>query len=314
MKYHILHDNPEQPLQDKLEAFEQQFHYPLGEKHWFSISHGEQYLDFYLAMGPAVCVVAENEDGVQGTICAVTRQIVHPNNKHSQSIVYVGDLKVSPSYRGSSVSYRLMKCLTKCYQGQSMPVMCVVMDGTKATPEQYTGRAGLLALQATRKIHVIQLAAKKVAQNHETSDLSLEEGFKLFSALETEPYFKAYQIQKRCEEPYFWVSENQEACGLFENTRAAKKLYLENNKEIKNAHLSYISFKTPESAKRLLETVSHIAYEKRYEAVFLGLTEETHQQLSPVLSELPIKNKSLATVYATEDLNISRFQINTSEI
>tara|TARA_R110002110_G_C13469307_1_gene719843 strand:- start:10972 stop:11916 length:945 start_codon:yes stop_codon:yes gene_type:complete len=314
MNYHILHDNPDDILQQKLSAFETQFHYPLGKDHWFSISHCNFYLNFYLAMGPATCIVAENNEGVQGTICSAIRTLYNPNTKATQEVAYIGDLKVALKSQGKGMTYELMQQLQASYKGPAIPVMSVVMDGTKLTPFDYTGKKGFLTLEIIQKVYVIQLLARKEGHSQDVSIIGAKKGVELFEQMHCHSYFLPKQLNLRAKNGYQWIHVNDKACAVFENTRLAKRLYKNNGEEIKNAHLSYLSYKEDSALLIILKQALHMAFESKYQAVFLALSEAEYLKMNPILEQLPVVNVAKATVYGTPDLKTTMYNINTAEI
>src|SRR5690606_15271086 len=93
-------------LEQRLEDFEQQFTYPLGEGRRFRISHCGRYAEFYRAMGPGCVIVAEHRDSIAGVLSVALRSLIHPDGT-SQPVAYFGDLKIAPEARGGFVLARL---------------------------------------------------------------------------------------------------------------------------------------------------------------------------------------------------------------
>ena len=56
-------------------AFEREFTYPLGNSTRFRISHGEDYLPFFQAMGEAEVLLLEKAGLVQGVLSRVARSL-----------------------------------------------------------------------------------------------------------------------------------------------------------------------------------------------------------------------------------------------
>lgn len=315
MKYHILQHNPDRRLQKRLEAFETQFHYPLGEENWFSIDHGPHYLNFYLAMGPATCIVAEDEEGVQGTLCAAMRSLYTPLPKSFQKIGYLGDLKVAPLYQGQGLSYRLLHEMAPHFLEPNLPLMGIVMDGTPLTPIHYTGKKGVQTFYPLQKMVILQIQTSTYpVQNFLQAPITEECAFNLYNQLNPARYFLPHQISLRAQGGSQWVHLNDNACGLLENTRLAKRLYMKNHLEIKNAHLSYFAYDAPNSAVALLKQALHKAHHADFNALFLALTENKYQNLKSSLEHLPVLSIAYATIYGTEHLKSCNFEINTAEI
>lgn len=313
MKYYVLKDSPSTDLQEKLDKFEEQFTYPLGENSTFSISHHPHYLNFYLAMGEAICIVAHNEHGVQGTICASKRKIIFPDVNDEQNIFYIGDLKVTPAYQNKTLSYRLMMHLMEERYNPTIPLVSVVMEGTNVTPDNYTGRLGLPAFSAFDKYYILQLKAQAYVDLG-VDVCSNEKGIHRFAEIYQKPYFKPHSIPLRAKPPFEWICYKEESCALFENTMNAKRLFINDGNEMKNAHLSYLAFRKPESAYPIISHALALAKDHNYEALFLALTENEYHELSKVLKTLPVIHVAKARVYGSANVKSIHFNLNTAEI
>jgi len=313
MDYTILHGNPSQDLQKRLEKFETQFEYPLGKDLSFSISHKKNYLNFYLSMGKATCIIAQNDQGVQGTACSVIRTLIDPKTQVKQRIAYIGDLKVSPTYQGSRISFKLLKHLMATGYHENLPAMSVVMDGTKYTPNLYTGRVGFPRFDALSKIYILQIQTRHFP-SHAIIESSPELGMKLFASIYQKPYFMMHKINLRVKNGGRWLQSNDDACAFLENTLLAKRLFLNNGSEIVNAHLSYLAYRDPEKALNIIKHSLTLANAENYQALFIALSREEYAEMEPYLHQLPSLQISTATVYGTENLKNIHYNINTSEI
>lgn len=75
---------------------ERSFRYPLGDD-YFSICHGEDYLEFFRRMGEPHYMIAEERGRLAGMACGVLRQM------KGKSCWYLCDLKVSRQYQGNGL-------------------------------------------------------------------------------------------------------------------------------------------------------------------------------------------------------------------
>ena len=139
-----------------LEGFESGFSYPLGASERFTIRHGADYGRFFRAIGNSACFIALEQDRVIGAISVALRPLLLPDGRLTQ-VAYLGDLKVLPSARGGPVMYRLVQRAASWAQVRSERAFAVVMDGTRPTPDGYTGRAGLPRLERLASVCVIRL-------------------------------------------------------------------------------------------------------------------------------------------------------------
>jgi hypothetical protein len=154
LQVHQLRWAPAPDLQARLEAFELQFDYPLGPDRRFSISHGDDYTRFFRAMGDATCLVAENSNGVAGTLAAITRRLVVPDGR-IEEVTYLADLKIAPAARGGRALLRLARAALAI--STTSIGYCVVMGGTSVAPDAYTNRLGIPAFPAVGTIDVLRL-------------------------------------------------------------------------------------------------------------------------------------------------------------
>ena len=84
---HTLETVASSRLAGALERFERQFTYPLGSGRSFRISHGDDYVRFFRAMGEARCFVAERDRRVLGVLGAALRPLVFPGRRTAYGVV-----------------------------------------------------------------------------------------------------------------------------------------------------------------------------------------------------------------------------------
>ena len=84
-----------------LARFEKEFTYPLGSEARFRISHGEDYLPFFRAMGEPDLTVLEKHGEILGCLARVKRHLVL-DGKADLEAHYLCDLKLRPSARGTT--------------------------------------------------------------------------------------------------------------------------------------------------------------------------------------------------------------------
>jgi hypothetical protein len=90
----------------KLQMFESQFVYPLGDT-MFRIVHGrgngDDYFSFFERLGTPSVMVMEDNDQVVGVLVAILRDI------QGQSIWYLCDFKIAAAYRGKKLYRQWMR-------------------------------------------------------------------------------------------------------------------------------------------------------------------------------------------------------------
>ena len=166
MKIHTLDPRMGAALACSLDRFEQQFSYPLGQTQSFHVSHGDDYVRFFRAMGRAQCFIAEQDGKIIGSLAVVVRRIRLPD-RSEKDVGYLGDLKISPCARGGRTLFQLARAAASWIQRSVTAYFGVVMDGTAATPDRYTGRAGLPLFEAIAKVVVVQFPTPDASSDHD---------------------------------------------------------------------------------------------------------------------------------------------------
>ena len=242
-----------EPWASALSEFERQFLYPLGPDRRFRISHGDDYLAFFRAMGPAVCFVAENGGAVAGTVAAALRRLRLADGAEIPA-AYLGDLKVRPHSRGTAAVPRLLESAQAWVRERATAAYAVVMEGTAAPPAVYTGRAGIEALSPVGQLAVLRLSRGSTHAASSSPAVSEEEGRACFERLALGRLrAEGASPAIRSRRPSRWLAlADGSACGLLEDTRRAKTLWLETGAELESAHLSRFAYASIESAAALL--------------------------------------------------------------
>jgi hypothetical protein len=310
----VLSSQPEPDMCAALQAFETQFQYPLGEG-WFRISHGHDYTCFYRSLGPATCVMTQDEQGITGVCCATERQL-HMPGEADQTVLYLGDLKVAPRARGKRVLWQLAQALRGCHPHINA-AYGVVMNGTALTPNAYTGRAGLPEFQKIGVINIWQIPTlSHLASNEGVVPVSAQAGEALFKRLSSQQvYSLSGHPGVRSQQPVqWWATNDGSACARMEDTRGAKKLFTHDGQEIISAHLSALAYATPAHAEQLLQAACQQAAQMGMPTLFVS-QPFCHQPLPPLLSAPPEATvQSCATVYGTSIQSGLPWHLFTSEI
>ncbi len=288
---HFLRQPPPGPLGRALVEFEGQFTYPLGANDSFSISHGPEYLTFFQAIGDAVVLVIEDEGRVLGTLAAVIRSLRLPNGQ-VQKVAYLADLKLVREVR-----FQLRRYLLAMNEYLTVPSNCgyaVVMDGTRSTPDRYTGRS-IPSFQPQAKVTVLTL------QTHAGSerDCEVEEARLNQRWAESRPGGGVVPLtghsqvrSERKPQALEWGS----ACGLLEDTRRGKRLLHTDGSEMRAAHLSRFLFENERDGAALLEQAARRCAREGVPVLFTCLPESAAQRLLPHLRQFQVL-PAPATVY-----------------
>ena len=262
MNVHALETAASSRLADALKRFERQFTYPLGSGRSFRISHGDDYVRFFRAMGEARCFVAERERRVLGVLGAALRPLLLPGGEQRMAL-YLGDLKVDPAVQGGRMVLRLAAAVARWLDERTDLAFGVVMDGTKATPAQYTGRLGLPGFAALGRVAVVRLSTtwREQGDRHRcrTWHATQQVGEECHQRLTSHGYAcpvgaPAASRPSRSQMARCWlVDPSRAACGCLEDTLQSKRLYdADNGTEIRSAHLSCFAYESLESGLGLL--------------------------------------------------------------
>lgn len=110
-KINLSNDNERIEYSSKLQEFEKQFTYPLGNDRFY-IQHGENndYFSFFEKLGKPNIMVLEKDNKVIGVCAAVLREI------NQEKYWYLCDFKIEEEHRGQKL-YRLLmwKYFLPCY-------------------------------------------------------------------------------------------------------------------------------------------------------------------------------------------------------
>jgi len=307
---------PEPALARLLEQFEEHFTYPLGGEQRFRISHGEDYLRFYRAIGEARCFVAEASGSIAGVLCAAVRGLQLPDGREVVA-GYLGDLKVDTAQRYTRTLLTLAQAARAWLDGRIQAAYSVVMDGTSAVPSRYTGRLGVPLFKELGRIAVLRLPAAPVTGELADSwDAGPERGEATYRGLAGRGYASLGGFpEERSEMRSMWlVHANGEACGRLEDTRRAKRLYAGDGSEILSAHLSCFAFSDVAAALQLLGEARRRASKEGFPALFVAVPDSVATVLCAALGKLECL-VAPATVYGTGvDRPAAPWYIHSAEI
>lgn len=312
MKVKELIDRNAEETSKKFSLFERCFSYPLGERKRFRIDHGNDYNAFYRAIGTARTYYLEDDDRVIGAIGAAIQAVILPNGEEVR-LAYVGDLKVIPEFQKSRATIYLLKAIRPFLEVNADIAYGVVMDGTNVTPSNYTGRGGIPSFYPTEKRYILRFSSDVDRSPVNAQKIDEGTGKMLLTDLQAGLHLITLADYKvRAEMRAFWISSNDSAVGMLEDTRKAKRLYLDDGEEMLSSHLSYFYFRKADAGKDVLLCAIQESKHQNYPAMFVALNEEQYKLLAPELSNLRYE-VATATVYCTGALP-ENFPINTSEI
>lgn len=312
MNLHALTAAPGPALAAALARFEEQFTYPLGPEQSFRISHGDDYPRFFRAVGDAVCFVAERNGEVLGVLCLAVTQ-VHTAEGSEVPAIYLGDLKVAPTARGGRVLTRMAAAAGGWCRGRATCGFGVVMDGTRVTPDRYTGRLSIPQFREVAKIAVLRLPASDSRDENWHADAAT--GPECFARLAAgRVHTNGGIAAERSETPPQWlVAPDGSACGRFEDTRRAKRLITNDGSEMLSAHLSCIGYANHTALAELLRVACGLAGEQGFPALFAAVPADEATAILAHLNQPGIV-VAPATVFASGFPSDQLWSINTAEI
>jgi hypothetical protein len=311
---HPLRSAPSPELAKALAEFESRFTYPLGPGRSFRISHGEDYPRFFRAIGNATCFVAERACRVVGAVSVAVRPIMTPDGSLRQA-AYIGDLKVDPEERGSLVFLRLAQAADAWARPQVTAAYGVVMNGTPASPTEYTGRVGVPSFLQLGKVIVLRLSTAIESSNECLQITHPKNGEDCFRNLSRGRYaaLGGDPTERSEMEPHWLVHPDGLACGRLEDTYRAKRLFVNDGTEMQSTHLSCFAWRTPQAAVELIHAALHQAAQAGLPSLFVALAEADMQLLEPLLHPIE-KVIAPATIYGVGLESDRVWNINSSEI
>jgi len=314
MNVHALAAAPVPELARALAQFEGQFTYPLGPGRSFRISNGDDYPQFFRAIGDGVCFVAERGGEVLGVLgLAATRLRV----EGARPAIYLGDLKITPAARGGRVLVRLAEVAAEWCASRAACGFGVVMDGTPITPDRYTGRLGIPPFREAAKIAVLRLPASQTSIPFVQWEANAGAGEEFFARLTPDRFgTTGGNPAERSETTPLWlVAPGGDACARFEDTRRAKRLIADDGSEMMSAHLSCIGYRDLAALAELLRVARRVAAARGFPALFAAVPEAETAAVVSLIGEPGIV-VAPATVYsAGPGLEPGReWSVNTAEI
>lgn len=313
MILHQLIEPPTPELAHALNLFERDFTYPLGPSRSFRIEHGNDYARFFRAIGSATCFVATRPDGVVATIAVAIRKLLVPDGSE-RPVAYLADLKIAPRARDGIVLLRLIRAVQTWSQAHAEAAMCVVMDGTRVTPDSYTGRLGIPAFCEVGKVAVLRIptcAKHDAEQSFETAAGFAEECYRRLSVGR---YATPSGLSTERSEtvPAWLMQPSGDSCGLLEDTRKAKRLVADDGSELRSIHLSQFAYRTVPAGVELLHVALDRSARLGFPALFVSVSLSDADLFCEILGITDVA-VAPATIYGV-GLTAGCWNVNTSEI
>jgi len=317
MTLHPLHDFPDAVPDAALRRFEEEFRYPLGESDSFFISHGDDYTRFFRSIGdPFLCHVAAREGAIVGSLSAAHQPVLEPGGQPGH-LDYLGDLKTLPGPLSGRVFQRLALSILPHYRPGITRAYGVVMDGTAALPDGYSGRCGIPGFRRVAGLHILRMNATPATEACEIRVQSppAAAGMDRYRALARGCCASlGGRPELRSLFPPTWLlADDGSACGRLEDTLQAKRLFLNDGSELRNLHLACLAWNDVRSAVSLLGRALAIAHAGGYPALFLALPDSGYDALRPHLARWTVQVSS-ASIFGHGSLPDRPWILNSSEI
>ncbi|MFO1000643.1 MAG: hypothetical protein U0936_09900 [Planctomycetaceae bacterium] len=324
MNVRALIHPPEKAVAEALTEFERQFEYPLGPNDTFSISHGPEYLPFFMAMGAATLLFAEHQGHVVGTMVLIRRQleigVSGTTDERSETRTceahYICDLKISPAARSTSAFAHLMKAAADIVRPfESHACYSVVMAGTSSLPDLYTGRLGIPRFEAVDEIAIVRFVsaasddASRVMDAAPDQHKSISERLPLegIQAVSKDPTLRSIISIQR------FGHKDGTAVAILEDTRKGKRLTQNGGGELLSSHLSGLRWSIPQAASDVIRYAFQRSLALGFPAMFCAVPWNVWKQLEPTLDGLKYQLTS-AMVYGYAVPEGLDWWIDTSEI
>jgi hypothetical protein len=316
MRIFALEGQKNATLPRALDRFERQFSYPLGDAQRFQVSHGADYAKFFRTMGRAQCFIAEKEGEIVGSLAIVVRQIGLPDGT-DQNVGYLGDLRIVPHARGARTLFRLAGAAANWIERGVNAYFGVVMDGTMATPDRYTGRANVPAFKSLAKVIVVRFPTAEIRGDicSAVTEVEAKIANRCFRELSTDRYSTpcANPAERSLLAPVWLIHEGATACGCLEDTRRAKRLILANGTEMISAHLSSFAYRDFRSGATLVRDALRRARQQGFPALFLAIAAGDSRRLLAELGDI-CPTLAPATIFGHGLLPNVDWNLNTAEI
>ena len=317
---HEIYGSATPELGERLARFERQFTYPLGKEAAFHVAHGNDYTRFFRAIGTALGLVAELDGVIIATVVVTIRDIGFPDGSIKR-VAYVADLKVAPSARISRAFLTLALRAFAWGRAQVDAVFAVVMDGTPATPESYTGRLGLPRLGKTAELAVIRIPTATCTPREDAPEvLAPTDASALYTDLSANRFScPLHQPELRAQWPQTWLATGAgDACGFLEDTLDAKNLVQDSGVLMRSAHLSCFAYRTPAAGAAVVSHALAICRSRELPALFLSVSAVDAAELLNAVSTIAgiVKGGmtlATASVYSA-GLPVAQWNFNTADI
>jgi hypothetical protein len=261
---------------EALERFEASFTYPLGAGRRFRISHGHDYSRFFRSLGRGACFIARRDDEVLGVIGVALRRVVTAAGAVRQA-AYFGDLKIAPTARGGRVLVGLAAAVRQWIGDRADAAYGVVMDETSVLPTGYTGRAGIPSFSPAAHFTILRIPTTMTTSADDDPVVEIDPA-SWFDAVRRLTAGANVSVDgdvalRTVAVPRKLATAAGDAAGELADTAAAKRLYADDDVEMRSAHLASLVYSRIEAAMALIRRASELAAEAGFPAMFVAVPD-----------------------------------------
>lgn len=311
----VLKGFPAPELASALSEFEADFRYPLGSSGWFRISHGDDYTQFFRAIGDACSFVADRDGTVNGVISVARCQLRIPGGDQVDA-AYIADLKL----RQPPAGFTLLKLLREAAKWGRSHVctsgFSIVMDGTNRLPPSYTGRLGIPVFNELAKLTILRIPARQEQAEElaiPTTPIETRRCFEELtqagiSLVSGDPFVRSKH------QPCGLLLSSGRACGVLEDTLRCKRLFDQDGDEMLSAHLSNFGYRSAEDAVGLIKSAAFHCHLRGLPAMFVAVPRADSDAILVGLGADSSIIIAPATVFGTGLPDSLKWYVNTAEI
>ena len=269
-------------------------------------------------MGRGIRLVAERDGEVLAAIGASLRTLALEGVR--RRLAYLGGAKAAPGAAGARAWLRLALAVRRwALAGGAQGAYAVVMEGTRASPDRYSGRLGLEPLSELGAIEALRIPAGGgrpdpawSAASGEAEARWRELSRRQLAPLDGEP---ALRSESR---PRWLLCPRGRAVGLLEDTRRAKRLHEilpgGGERPMRAWHLSRCRWLDPGSGERLVrQALARLPRSAGEEALFLACSPAEARELAPRLASLELV-RAPAAIWGTGVEPGLSWSVSASEI
>ncbi|MCA8939181.1 MAG: hypothetical protein KDB07_05220 [Planctomycetes bacterium] len=256
-----------EPLASGFASFERAFTYPLGGSRRFTICHSNDPSRFFRALGEGLSFLALDGERVVGCISGSIRTLLSPDNIE-EKVLYVGDLKVATDVRVGRVLILLAQALFDWASPKTKMAFAIVMEGSNALPERYTGRLGIPRFDYQSEVSILRFDIWSI-ETVSGRTFKQTKGLAINQPSWRTPLGNVGL--RSVDAPVQIHNSEGNASALLEDTELAKQLVDIESGPMRSAHLSAIDISSLSELGELCQKAIFVAHTQNKQHLFLSL-------------------------------------------